>query len=105
MSYEIRGNRRALFSEYTEIKSNPGFGDVSRTLHSMLESYGDVALRDNIEGLANFLTDVVHERGDAALHEEPSFVLNARGPYASLQRVAYYASMFLESQFFVLQNK
>ena len=104
-SFERPGNRRARFSDYKEIETGREFSAVAQSLERLLKIQGELALQpERLEELLRVLRAIVGKRApsrseDGTLEPEPS------DRSTPLQRVAYYASMFFESQLFVVQGK
>ncbi len=104
-SFEQHGNRRARFSDYSETEAGLEFSDVARNLDRRLKSEGDSALRgESVDELLQTLRTIVEKRAGATLDDRAS-VLDSPGMSTPLQRIAHYASMFLESQLFIVQGK
>lgn len=99
------GSPWTFFSKPKPLDVKREFSDVAETLHRTLRERGEVALkRENLEHLAGSIGEIaekrreIRERQKAATRE----MLRKISP---LQRVAYYASVFLESQLFVVQER
>jgi len=103
VSFELSG-RWAFFSEPRILESKRGFDEVATNLeHRLRERGGTELASENLEKLAASITEIARKRHDI---EEPlqTESREAVQGVAPLQRIAYYASVFLESQMFVVQE-
>ena len=104
-SFERRGNRRARFSDYRETEGGRGFNDIARSLEGLLKSQGDSTLRrERLDQLLLALRAIVEKRAVPPL-EDRTLLLDSPDMSTPLHRVAHYASMFFESQLFIVQGK
>ena len=93
-----------LFSEPVPIEDKRDFEDVETRLVDRLREHGTIGLsQERLEGLADVIADIADKRRDISQRQR-DIARDAARPAAPLQRVAYYASVFLESQFFVVQE-
>ena len=98
-----RGWKR--FSEPTKIEAIRNFEDVERQLLSRFHEHGLSDLSDErLVDLANKIASIADKRKDITQQQRDAAREAARSA-APLQRVAYYASIFLESQLFVMQER
>ncbi len=93
-----------LFSEPSPIEAKREFEDVETHLTERLRERERTELSEiRLEGLADVIADIAGKRRDIS-QRQIDISREAAGPAAPLQRVAYYASVFLESQLFVVQE-
>ena len=98
------GMRWMLFSEPVPIEDKRDFEDVETRLMDRLREHGTIGLsEERLEGLADVIADIADKRRDISQRQR-DIARDAARPAAPLQRVAYYASVFLESQLFVVQE-
>ena len=93
------------FSEPTPIETKREFEDVEKHLTDRLRELGRIALsEESLEELAGVIASIADKRHDVDQRERDASRDAAR-PAAPLQRIAYYASVFLESQLFVVRER
>ena len=99
------GRPWTLFSEPRPIEAKREFEDVEEHLTDRLRERGRTALaKDRLEELADVIASIADKRHDIRQRERDASRDAAR-PAAPLQRVAYYASVYLESQLFVVRER
>ena len=104
VSFE-RGRPWMRFSEPKKIEAKREFEDVEKHLTDRLREHGRTALsEERLEELADVIVRIADKRHDIGERERDASRDAARLA-APLQRVAYYASVFLESQLFVVQER
>ena len=92
-----------LFSEPVPIEDRRDFADVETHLTERLLEHGAIGLsEESLEALAEVIAYIAENRRDISRPQRDT-ASEAAPPAAPLQRVAYYASVFLESQLFVVQ--
>ena len=95
------GGRRMLFSEPRRIEPMREFEDVETHLINRLHERSSTDLSvERLEDLADAIARLVNRQRNITQRQREN-PMAAAGP---LQRVAYYASVFLESQLFVIQE-
>lgn len=93
------------FSEPKQIEAKREFEDVEKHLTDRLREHGRTALSaERLEKLADVIARIADKRHDIGQRERDASKAAARLA-APLQRVAYYASVFLESQLFVVRER
>lgn len=93
------------FSKPTPIEFQREYEDVEKHLTDRLREHGKVALSEgHLEELAGVIANIADQRYDIGQMER-DVSRDAARLAALLQRVAYYASVFLESQLFVVQER
>ena len=99
------GSPWTLFSEPKRLKAKREFETVAADLQRRLRERGRIDIgRDNLEHLADAIT--LQANGtDISDVQQGCGEATGAGSRAPLQRVAYYASVFLESQLFVVQER
>ena len=101
----VLGSPWMLFSEPKKIEAKRNFEDVARQLSNRLHERGWTDLsEERLEDLANAIARIADKRQDISRRHRDHSREQARFA-APLQRVAYYASIFLESQLFVVQER
>lgn len=104
-SSTTRTGRWMRFSEPMPIKAKREFEDVEKHLMDRLREHSRVALsEERLEKLADVIARIADKRHDIGQRERDASRDAAR-PAAPLQRIAYYASVFLESQVFVVRER
>jgi len=99
------GSRWTLFSEPRPIRAKRKFEDVATRLKSQLHERGRIELiHEHLEGLADDIAEIADKRRDIPQRQK-DFSKESVRPAAPPQRVAYYASVFLESQLFIVQER
>jgi hypothetical protein len=99
------GSPWTLFSEPRQLEAKRTFEDVAIDLAERLRQRGEVDLsRTNLESLANTISEISEKSRDIDARQRDVAREVAR-PAAPLQRIAYYASVFLESQLFIVQER
>ena len=99
------GRRWMRFSEPQPIDGKREFEDVEKHLADRLREYGRAAIsEERLEELVDVIARIADKRHDIGLRERDAS-RDTAGAAASLQRVAYYGSVFLESQLFVVQER
>lgn len=104
VSFEPRG-RWELFSKPRPLAAKREFQDVVVHLEAELRKRGSTSLRrDELNSLAESIEMIAQKRRDIGYEAKhrASEVLRGVEP---LQKVSYYASVFLESQMFVVQAR
>lgn len=99
------GRQWMFFSEPKPLEARRGFRDVSNGLTERLRERGRVDVsRQNLEALAAALAGIAEKQRDFSDRQRDAArrVMQPTGP---LQRAAYYASVFLESQLFMVQER
>ena len=99
------GRQWMFFSEPKPLEARRGFRDVSNGLTERLRERGRVDVsRQNLEALAEALAGIAEKQRDFSDRQRDAArrVMQPTGP---LQRAAYYASVFLESQLFMVQER
>ena len=98
------GDQWTLFSEPGPIKAKRKFEDIATRLKSRLHERGRIEVaQEYLERLANDIAEIADKRHDITQRQK-AFSRESVRPAAPLQRVAYYASVFLESQLFIVQE-
>ena len=93
-----------LFSEPVPIEDKRDFKDVETHLTDRLREHGTIGLsEERLEELADVIADIADKQRDISQRQR-DIARDAARPAAPLQRVAYYASVFLESQLFFVQQ-
>jgi hypothetical protein len=104
VSFDPNG-QGAFFSKPTPLKAKREFRDVLSHFQHQLTARGKVELQpETLEYLAESIGEIAQKRADIA-PEETLITRQTLQGVAPLQRVAYYASVFLESQLFVIQER
>ena len=99
------GSPWVLFSKPKKMEAKREFKDVERQLMSRLhERWRTDLSEERVEDLADAIAGIADKRRDISQRQRDNSREAARLA-APLQRVAYYASIFLESQFFVVQER
>lgn len=99
VSFEPGGTRQFFSKNPKPLKARREFHDVAERLVLRVRQSGhDELRRDRLESLANTVEQIARKRRDIQSRENEH--LQALEP---LERVAYYASVFLESQLYVVQ--
>ena len=99
------GGQLTWFSDPKPIEGKREFEDVEMHLTDRLREHGRTALsEERLEELADVIASIADKRHDIGQRERDASGDTAR-PAAPLQRVAYYGSVFLESQLFVVQER
>ena len=99
------GSRRMLFSEPKPLITEDKFEDVVTRLTKRLHEQERIDFsEERLEELADAITKIADKRVDISKRIRDVSKEAAR-PAPPLQRVAYYASVFLESQLFVVQER
>ena len=94
-----------LFSKPKPLEAKREFGDVVRRLTGRLrEREGTDFSKERIEELADVISSIADKRHEISQRER-DVSRDAARPAPPLQRVAYYASVFLESQLFIVQQR
>jgi hypothetical protein len=99
------GSPWTLFSEPRPLKAHRAYETVATELHNRLRERGRVDLAPgNLEELAESIRLIAAKRHDIGERQQAltRAVVREMRP---LQRVAYYATVFLESQLFVVQER
>jgi hypothetical protein len=96
------GSPWTLFSEPVRLKTKRDFKEVTDSLRRQVQERGRTSLtRESLEQLAEEITAIADKRREIHVRQKGVTREVARMA-APLQRVAYYASVFLESQLFVI---
>jgi hypothetical protein len=104
VSFEA-GSPWMLFSEPVRLDAKRDFRDVVGRLHSMLLERGETELRrESLEHLAQSISAIAEKRREIGERQRGVTRAALQG-VAPLQRIAYYASVFLESQLFIVQER
>ena len=99
------GSPWTLFSKPRPLEARREFEDVVAQLMIRLRERGRTDLsEERLEGLADAIASIADKRRDISQRQR-DISREAARPAAPLQRVAYYASVFLESQLFVVQQR
>ena len=99
------GGRCARFSKPWEIKDKRDFEDVKRHLMNRLLERGRIDLsEERLEDLADAIASIADQRREISQRQR-DISPEAVHLETPLHRVAYYASVFLESQLFVVQER
>ncbi len=99
------GSPWTFFSEPRRLKAKRAFEDVSVELSRRLRERGEADMsRDHLERLADAIAEIAEKHHDINARQR-NLARGVARPAAPLQRVAYYASVFLESQLFVVQDR
>jgi hypothetical protein len=99
------GSPWTFFSEPRRLEAKRGFEDVATELTERLRKRGRIDIsRQHLEGLAEAIASIADRRRDISQRQRDVARKVAR-PAAPHQRVAYYASVFLESQLFIVQER
>lgn len=99
------GGRWARFSEPWEIEDKRDFEDVERHLMNRLLERGRIDLSvGRLEDLADAIASIADQPRDISQRQR-DISPKAVHLETPLHRVAYYASVFLESQLFVVQER
>ena len=99
------GSPWTLFSEPRPINVKREFEDVATRLTNRLHEQGEIDIsQKRLEDLADAIAMIADKRLDISKQKREISKKAAR-PAAPLQRVAYYASVFLEAQLFVVQER
>ena len=99
------GSPWMLFSKPRPIEAKREFEDVATQLMDRLRERRRTNLsEERLEGLADAIASIADKRRDISQRQR-DISREAARPAAPLQRVAYYASVFLESQLFVVQER
>jgi hypothetical protein len=94
-----------LFSEPTRLDARRVFSDVVVRLASMVRERGTTELQqENLEHLAQSISVIAENRREIG-ERQRAVTRKALRDVPPLQRTAYYASVFLESQLFVVREK
>lgn len=94
-----------FFSEPRRLDAKRTFEDLSVHLAKRLREHGAMDIsREHLERLADDITRIADKRRDISARQR-DVTKEVAGKAAPLQRVAYYASVFLESQLFVVQER
>lgn len=97
------GGRTMWFSEPKPIEGSCEFEDLEQRLANRLrEDGGDALSEARLEELADVIDRIAHDQSEIGERERDAHRDAARRA-APLQRVAYYAFVFLQSQLFVVQ--
>jgi hypothetical protein len=99
------GSPWTFFSEPRRLDARREFEAVAEGLRRRLHDRGRTELApENLERLAESIADIAEKRRD--IHDRQRAVAReVARPVAPLRRVAYYASIFLEAQLFVVQER
>ena len=104
VSFEPEGPR-LLFSEPRKLKAKREFEEVATQLTNRLHERGRIDLsEEGVEELADAITSIA-EKHSKISQRQREISREAARLAAPLQRVAYYASVFLESQLFVVSER
>ena len=104
MSFEF-GGPWTLFSDPKPIDGKRVFEDVERHLADRLREQGPTPISETrLDALADVITRIADERRHISQRERDAFAETVP-PTEPLQRVAYYGSVFLDSQLFVVQER
>jgi hypothetical protein len=99
------GSPWTFFSEPRPLKVKREFNQVNENLHLRLKERGLIDLgRGALDGLALTITQIAEKRREINVRQQ-AITREVLGRVAPLQRVAYYASVFLEAQLFVVQER
>lgn len=99
------GSPWVLFSKLRLIEAKREFEDVAAQLMNRLHERERTDLsKERLEELAEVIASIADKRRDISQSKRDISEKAAR-PAAPLQRIAYYASVFLESQLFVVQER
>ena len=103
VSFE-QGGPWMLFSEPRRIEPKREFSDVDAQLLNQLHERGRTDLsEERLEALADAITNLIDKRQDISQRRR-DVSMDAARPASPLQRIAYDASVYLESQLFVVQE-
>jgi len=98
------GSPWTLFSRPIPLDAKRVFGDVVARLHSTVRERGETELsQDSLERLARLISDIAEKRREISEQQKAVTRDTLRG-IAPLQRIAYYASIFLESQLYIVRE-
>jgi hypothetical protein len=104
VSFEPSG-RWAFFSEPKILESKRDFEAVATHLRMRLAERGSADLApENLETLAESIAEIAQKRHDIPGRQQ-SASKEAVRQAEPLERIAYYASVFLESQLFIVQDR
>jgi hypothetical protein len=98
------GSPWTFFSEPRRLKGKREFETVAMDLQRRLRERGRKDLGRDLEQLADAITNIAGKRHDIGDIQQ-AVARRMLQAIAPLQRVAYYASVFLESQLFVVQER
>ena len=99
------GSPWMVFSKPRPIEAKREFEDVETQLMIRLRERGTTDLSvERLEGLADVIAGIANKRHNIS-QQQRDILRESAIPAAPLQRVAYYASVFLESQLFVVQER
>ena len=99
------GSPWTLFSEPRPINAKRKFEDVAVHLTNRLQEHGRIDIsQERLGDLADAIAKIADKRLDIS-KQKRDISKKAAQTAAPLQRVAYYASVFLESQLFVVQKR
>ena len=104
LSFEPRSPWATLFSEPRPIEAKRKFEDVAAELKHRLNERARTHFSDELESLEERLAHVVGEKSDTG-QRMVDFSGEAPAPSELLRRIAYYSSVLLEAQFFVVQER
>jgi hypothetical protein len=93
----------AFFSKPREIEGSKDFEQVATRLQHELRQRGDRDLRTELSSLAESLDAIAEKRPDIVSTEKER-TRQVLGETSPLRKVAHYASVFLDCQFFVVQE-
>jgi hypothetical protein len=98
------GSPWTLFSEPTRLDSRRVFTDVATRLTSEIRERPTALGPEKLEELAESISVIAEKRREIG-DRQRSVTREVLRDISPLQRTAYYASVFLESQLFVVQEK
>ena len=99
------GSSWTFFSEPRRLREKRVFEDVTKNLSRRLHERGEVDMsRDELVHLADAITEIAEKRRDIE-ERQRNIAREIARPAEPLQRVAYYASIFLESQLFIVHER
>ena len=105
VSFEPGGGQWAMFSESRPLKERRSFETVWKDLGTRLREKGKTDLaHDNLEELAELIAEIADIRDDIG-EQQKRVTREVARPASPLRTIAYYASVFLESQLFVVQER
>ncbi len=98
------GSPWTLFSKPRPLEARREFEDVAAQLAFRLRERVRTDLSERLEGLADAIASIADKRRDIS-QQQRDILREAARPALPLQRIAYYASVFLECQLFVVQER
>lgn len=106
VSFEPQGHPWVRFSKPKQIEVMGRFDDVAENLQRLLEARGRSNVKEDLEALAATVREIVEASEDRGRKLRSRTVGRDSGDVPSaLQRISYYASVFLGAQLYVVQRK